>query len=157
MPKLRHAEPTGLGFERRCCACQGQAAVPAASKFVGNFHAVLTHYAVKRSRGGSFHCGLMLANAKLVQRPLADQLRIGFDFRLRDLHDLLGNELGELIGAAAGEFQYAAGFLVSLDHRAGFLRIQRSVLKQPIDRHDTPPGLFAGGRNNWSPSDRVSA
>jgi hypothetical protein len=37
---------------------------------------------------------------------LADQFRIGFALDLRDLHDFLGDKLGQLIGAAAGEFEY---------------------------------------------------
>ena len=40
-PKLGHAEPMGLGFERRCCPRQSQVAFGAGSELVGKVH---THY-----------------------------------------------------------------------------------------------------------------
>jgi hypothetical protein len=81
----------------------------------------------------------MLGDAKLVQRPPADKFRIGFDLRLRDLHDLLGDKLGQLIGAAAGEFQFPASAFVGFHHDADLVGIKCRVFKQPIDRHSTPP------------------
>ena len=81
----------------------------------------------------------MLANAKLVKRSLANKFRISIHFGLRDLHDLLGDKFGQLIGAAAGKLEFPASAFVSFHHYLDFVGIKRRLFKQAIDCHSTPP------------------
>src|SRR3954468_12757912 len=81
----------------------------------------------------------MPGNPEQLERLLADALRVRLDFALGDLDDLLGYEVGEQVIARSGKLQFAARAFVSLDHHADFGRIERRILKQPVDRHDTPP------------------
>ena len=80
----------------------------------------------------------MFGDAQLLERLLADKLRIWFDLGLRDLHDLFSNKLGQLISALAREFKFATRALVSFYHHPDFVRIERRVFKQAVDRHSTP-------------------
>jgi hypothetical protein len=81
----------------------------------------------------------MRGDAEFLQGLPADELRIGVGLRLRDLDDLFGDELGQLVGAVTGKFQLPAGAFISLDHDADLVGIERRLLEQPVDRHTPPP------------------
>src|SRR5687768_6139741 len=49
-----------------------------------------------------------------------------------------GYQFGDLIGLIAGKIEFATSALVGFDHDADLARIERRVLKQTIDGHDTP-------------------